>query len=40
MQKLGLDKQVSTRLDPVVLRQYLKGEQLQGRVFFPGSAER
>ena len=40
MQKLGEVKAASTRLDPVVLRHYLQGERLQGRVFFPGSAER
>ena len=31
---------VSTRIDPSIMRNYLRGEQLEGSPFFPGKAYR
>jgi spermidine synthase len=34
------DKQLSTRIDPWIMRFYQRGEPLSGMQFFPGEAER
>ena len=36
----GAERQVSTRLDPRIMRYYLKGEPLSGPQLFPGTAMR